>query len=230
MNEVEVLTVNEKGWTDKYLAEETKATRFTDDTIDRILKIQDDSKKMGHFKRKYFYKFKNKLAEKIAIYQTATEGETLRLVSFKLYMDYVRAYDIQKLNPSIKRVDEPLKRGQLIYYTVPKISNVFQPTGIPIRAQDGEGTISLNYRITKDISRWVQLFKNNIIYLKNPNKVRPGDVLYYNTDWNFSSDPAGRTKIPEVIYSSSDVEYMFLMKANLLNLKESCRTTIGYLW
>ena len=111
----------------------------------------------------------------------------------------------------------------LIYYEIPIYSNVFQPTGIPIRAQEGEGLVGINYRVSKDVTKWVELFKQNTIYVKNPHDVKRGDVLYYNADWNFSTDPAQRTVIPEVIYSSSDVEYHFLMKANLFSSEgKSC--------
>ena len=216
MDEIEVLTVNQKNWSDQYLADETKATRFTENPIEKILSVQNEAQKWDMLKRKFFYSFKNKLAGKIGIYQTAVEGETLRLVSFKLYMDHIRAYDIQKLNPHIKKIDDPIKRNALIYYEIPVYSSVFQPTGIPIRAQKGEGLISLNYRISHDVTKWVELYKNNMIYLKNPHKLKEGDVLYYDAEWNLSSDPAGRTIIPEVIYSSSDLEYYFLMQANLL--------------
>ena len=221
MNEVEILTIKEQNWTKKYLADETQAGRFKDETIDRIIQIQDKARKWDILKRKYFYTFKNKYAGKIGIYQTAAEGESLRLISFKLYMDHIRAYDIQKLNPSIKKIDESLPRQMLVYYQIPEYSNVFQPKGIPIQAQDGEGLVALNYRITKDIAKWVDLFKMNTIFIKSPHDVKRGDVLYYNADWNFSMDPARRSIIPEVIYSSSDIEYHFLMKANLFSSQGS---------
>jgi hypothetical protein len=221
MNEVEILTINEKKWTTKYLSDETQAGRFTDDSIDRMLKIQNKRKKWDVLKRKFFYTFKNKNAGKIGIYQTAAEGESLRLISFKLYMDHIRAYDIQKLNPTIKKIDESLSRKMLIYYEIPEFSNVFQARGIPIRAQKGEGLVGVNYRVTKDIVKWVELFKFNTIYIKSPHDIKRGDILYYNADWNFSSDPAQRTSIPEVIYSSSDVEYHFLMKANMFSSQGS---------
>ena len=105
----------------------------------------------------------------------------------------------------------------LIYYEIPEYSNVFQPTGIPIRAQQGEGLLALNYRVTKDVTKWVEMFKMNTIYIKSPHDLKRGDVLYYNAEWNFSTDPGGRTTIPEVIFSSSDIEYHYLMKANLFS-------------
>lgn len=220
-NEIEILTVNEKNATKKYLADETKVTRFTDTRIEKILQIQNERRKWDFLRRKFFYTFKNKHAGKIGMYQTAAEGESLRLISFKLYMDHIRAYDLQKLNPRIKKIDESLPRKMLIYYEIPEYSNVFQPTGIPIRAQEGEGLIALNYRVTKDITKWVELFKMNTIYIKSPHDVQRGDVLYYNANWNFSTDPGGRTKIPEVIYSSSDIEYHYLFKANLFSSEGS---------
>ena len=64
----------------------------------KILKIQNERRKWDILRRKYFYTFKNKHAGKIGMYQTAAEGESLRLISFKLYMDHIRAYDLQKLN------------------------------------------------------------------------------------------------------------------------------------
>ncbi len=221
MNEIEILTLKEKQWTLEYIAEETQAGRFTDDSVTRMLAIQNKRMKWDLLRRKYFYSFKNKHVGKIGIYQTAAEGESLRLVSFKLYMDHMRAYDIQKLNPSIKKIDESLPRKMLIYYEIPEYSNVFQPRGIPIRAQEGEGMAGINYRVSKDITKWVETFKMNTIYIKNPHDVQRGDVLYYNADWNFSTDPARRSIIPEVIYSSSDVEYHFLMKANLFSSEGS---------
>lgn len=217
LNEVEILTVNERNSSTKYLAEETQATRFTDTKIEKILKIQNERRKWDILRRKYFYTFKNKHAGKIGMYQTAAEGESLRLISFKLYMDHIRAYDLQKLNPRIKKIDESLPRKMFIYYEIPEYSNVFQPKGIPIRAQEGDGLLALNYRITKDVSQWVELFKMNTIYIKSPHDVKRGDVLYYNAEWNFSTDPGGRTTIPEVIFSSSDIEYHYLMKANLFS-------------
>ena len=106
------------------------------------------------------------------IYQTAAEGESLRLISFKLYMDHIRAYDLQKLNPRIKKIDESLPRKMFVYYEIPEYSNVFQPRGIPIRAQDGEGLLSLNYRETKDDTQWVEIFKMNTIYIKSPHDIK----------------------------------------------------------
>ena len=213
MNEVEILTIEERNWSLKHISDKTQANRFIEDPIERMLVVQDKHLKWEILKRKFFFSFKNKYAGKIGIYQTATEGESLRLISFKLYMDHIRAYDIQKLNPNIKKIDESLPRKMLLYYVIPEYSTVFQPNGIPIRVQENEGIIGLNYRITKDITNWIELYKKNTIYIKSPHDLKRGDVLYYNTEWNLSTDPPKRTNIPEVIFSSSDVEYHYMSKA-----------------
>ena len=44
---------------------------------------------------------------------------------------------------------------------------------------------------------------------------------YYNPEWSFAIDPGRRLVVPEVIFSSSDIEYHYLMKANQLSSKGS---------
>jgi nucleoid-associated protein YgaU len=105
------------------------------------------------------------------------EGDTLMLISFKLYGDYRKWREVASQNPGIN--PNALKKGTVINYIKPSAEFVWNPEGVPHLIRQGEtlGTISNEKYGTP--KKWKDIWENNKPMIINPNLIFAGFTLYY---------------------------------------------------
>ncbi len=108
---------------------------------------------------------------------TVQSGDTMMLVSFKVYGDYTRWKSIANLNSQVNA--QALVAGETLKYKLPSEKFEWRPNGTPylIRTGDTLGTISKDKYGTA--SKWKSLWENNRPMIKNPNLIFAGFTLYY---------------------------------------------------
>ena len=108
------------------------------------------------------------------------KGDTLLLISFKVYGDYRKWRQILAENPGVSA--DKLTAGKLLKYTQPKNQFEWIKRGNAhlILKGDTLGTISNQYYGT--IKRWKDIYKNNQPMILDPNLIFAGFTLYYVPD------------------------------------------------
>lgn len=108
------------------------------------------------------------------------KGDTLMLISFKLYGDYRKWKQIRDANPGININD--LAAGTLLKYPKPAVEFTWQPKGLPYLIKRGDylGSISLDKYGT--YKRWKDIWNNNKPMIKDPNLIFAGFTIYYIPD------------------------------------------------
>lgn len=122
-----------------------------------------------------------KTTDQVREYVTS-KGDTLMLISFKIYGDYSKWKEIKEMNKSVlAKKKGPLKSGITLKYLTPSVDFIQQANGEPylIKMKDTLGRISKKVYSTK--KRWKDIWKNNA-YIKNPNIIFAGFTLFYVKD------------------------------------------------
>jgi nucleoid-associated protein YgaU len=111
---------------------------------------------------------------------TVEEGDTLMLVAFKLYGDYLKWRDIKRANPQLQSLD--LIPGTTLNYEKPAIPFVWSRNGNPHLIKRGESLSIISRSIYGKMQRWPEIFDNNRPMIKDPNLIFAGFTLYYVPD------------------------------------------------
>ena len=108
------------------------------------------------------------------------KGDTLLLISFKVYGDYRKWRQILAENPGVSA--DNLIAGKMLKYTQPETPFEWIRKGNAhlILKGDTLGTISNQYYGT--IKRWKDIYKNNQPMILDPNLIFAGFTLYYVSD------------------------------------------------
>lgn len=109
---------------------------------------------------------------------TVQEGETLMMISFKLYGDYLKWREISHLNSDIITDGQTVSAGMQIKYSAPSEAFVFNPTGNPYLIKWGDTLGKISNNVYGEISQWKQIWKNNEPLIKNPNKIYAGFTIF----------------------------------------------------
>jgi len=183
---------------------------------DAILKMNEDAQKqmlIEVLKKKYFFQFKSKIAGQVGIYQVSKDGETPRMIAFKLYADPLKARDLIKMNPELKHDEQSLKGDSLVFYVVPEVANIFRKDGIPYNVIKNDWITKISKEIFNDMKKWIKIWRNNDVFTRNPHLIKVGDLLYWYPKWYKVKDLTERNKLPKRKMSSSEVESFFIMEA-----------------
>lgn len=108
---------------------------------------------------------------------TVEQGDTLMLISFKIYGDYRRWRELANQNAGVDL--KKLKAGTVLNYVAPEKKFVWNPEGLPhlIRKNETLGSISSDkYGTTK---KWKDIWNNNKPMIIDPNLIFEGFTLYY---------------------------------------------------
>lgn len=108
---------------------------------------------------------------------TVAKGDTLMLISFKLYGDYRKWKELSKENPNIN--SSSLTEGQIISYQVPSQKFEWNPKGLPHLIQLGETLGSISHQKYGTTKKWKSIFENNKPMIIDPNVIFAGFTLYY---------------------------------------------------
>ncbi len=115
---------------------------------------------------------------KFAYYQVQ-KGDSLMLVSFKVYGDYRKWKKIYHLNESTLKNNTELSSGMNLKYEVSEDKFTWNPEGNPylIKTDDTLGKIS--NEVYKKPIYWRYIYDNNRPLIRNPNLIFAGFTLYY---------------------------------------------------
>jgi uncharacterized protein YcfL len=115
---------------------------------------------------------------KFAYYQVQ-KGDSLMLVSFKVYGDYRKWKTIYHLNESSLKNNTALSAGMNLKYQVSEEKFSWNPVGNPylIKTDDTLGKIS--NEVYKKPLYWKYIYDNNRPLIRNPNLIFAGFTLYY---------------------------------------------------
>lgn len=114
------------------------------------------------------------------------KGDSLMLISFKIYGDYRKWRGLKEMNPGIK--SGALLEGTTLSYNEPLEKFIWNPKGQPYLIKDGDslGTISEDKYGT--VNKWKSLWENNKPMIHDPNLIFAGFTLYYVADREIASE------------------------------------------
>lgn len=109
---------------------------------------------------------------------TVEKSETLMIISFKLFGDYSKWKELMKMNEETLKGSTRTYEGMKLNYLPPINEFVWAPSGNPYLIRNGDtlGTISNSSYGT--IKYWKNIWKNNDVLIKDPNKIFTGFTLY----------------------------------------------------
>lgn len=112
-------------------------------------------------------------------YYQVQKGDSLMLVSFKVYGDYRKWKKIYHLNETELKNSTSLSSGMNLKYEVPEEKFTWNPEGSPylIKSDDTLGKISAN--VYQKPIYWKYIYDNNRTLIRNPNLIFAGFTLYY---------------------------------------------------
>lgn len=110
---------------------------------------------------------------------TVEKGETLMMISFKLYGDYARWREIAGINQQVLNGGTELSEGMVLRYLSTGKDFEWNPKGNPylIKWGDTLGTISKD--VYGKTGRWKEIWYNNRPLVKDPDKIFAGFTLFY---------------------------------------------------
>lgn len=110
------------------------------------------------------------------------KGDTLMIISFRIYGDYRRWKDLAKANPDLKNSNYDLTNIKKINFEVPTSSFKWEPLGEQylIKHNDTLGSISKDFYNTS--RRWKEIYHNNRPLIRWPNLIFAGFTIYYVPD------------------------------------------------
>jgi carbamoylphosphate synthase large subunit len=108
-------------------------------------------------------------------------GDTLMLVAYQVLGDYQKWPEIAKLNKEVLGAKTTLEKGQKLRFIKREITNAENPMGSPylIKPRDTLGGVS--NKVYGTIRLWDELYFNNKNFIKNPNVLYSGFVVFYPT-------------------------------------------------
>ena len=107
---------------------------------------------------------------------TAKNGETLMMISFKVYGDYRRWKEIASYN-SIGQND--VRSGMQIRYQKPSSEFSWNPEGLPYLIKRGDTLATISDDKYGTVKKWRMIYENNQPLIRDPNLIYAGFTLYY---------------------------------------------------
>lgn len=109
---------------------------------------------------------------------TVQKGDTLMLISFKIYGDYARWRDLANNNPQLANF-QSLTEGDVLNYQVPAEQFNWQPEGNPYLIKRNDTLVSISQDLYSTHKRWRHLYEHNKPLIKDPNVIFAGFTIYY---------------------------------------------------
>lgn len=125
---------------------------------------------------------------------TVEGGDTLMLISFKLYGDYSQWKSIQQLNPELSS-SASLKAGTKIKVVQPNEEFVWKPEGSPYLIKRNDTLRKISVSLYETERNWDHLYKHNSRLIKNPDIIYAGFTIYYLDAEQLNRDPANTAAV-----------------------------------
>jgi hypothetical protein len=111
---------------------------------------------------------------------TVEQGDTLMLISYKLFGDWRLWRHFEEWNPDITRRAHQLKSGESLRYDFSFIVDRHTPRGLPYLVVEGDTLGKISHNVYNDHGeRWQAIFENNRYQIYDPNLIFAGFTLYY---------------------------------------------------
>ncbi|MDC1175196.1 LysM peptidoglycan-binding domain-containing protein [Bacteriovoracaceae bacterium] len=115
------------------------------------------------------------IGEEIGEY-TVARGETLMMVSFKVYGDYRNWKEIRSFNGLSSNM---VAEGTVVRYKKPTQEFVWNPEGLPYLIKSGDTLVTISKDKYGTASKWNYIYDNNKPLIRDPNLIFAGFTLYY---------------------------------------------------
>lgn len=119
-------------------------------------------------------------------YYRVQKGDTLMMISFKIYGDYRKWKELAQWNKD--KLKTKMSAGTELKYYVPNERFGWAPVGLPHLVKTGEtlGIISKDKYGTP--KKWKSIYENNRPLIRNPNLIFAGFTLYYQPTRQLASE------------------------------------------
>ncbi|MBC7711984.1 MAG: LysM peptidoglycan-binding domain-containing protein [Rhizobacter sp.] len=112
------------------------------------------------------------------------KGDTLMMVSFKIYGDYRKWKDIKSWNKNIKKYHE----GVELKYQVPDSKFGWMPSGLPYLVKSGDTLQIISMEKYSTTRKWKSIYNNNRPLIRDPNLIFAGFTIYYQPTRELASE------------------------------------------
>jgi LysM repeat protein len=129
-------------------------------------------------------------------FYTVEKGDTLMLISFKLYGDYAKWKNIQNLNPEIS-TSANLVAGRQIKIIKPSEEFSWQPSGSPYLIKRNDSLQKISENLYETPNNWNHLYEHNKPLIKNPDVIFAGFTIFYLSAQELNRDPATAQRTEE---------------------------------
>ncbi len=115
---------------------------------------------------------------------TVEKGDTLMLVSFKLFGDYRKWRDLQAMNGDL--VAGGLKAGSVLKYN--STGFTWNPQGLPYLIKSGDSLSGISQDKYGTWKRWKEIYENNQPMIRDANLIFAGFTIYYVPERDIASE------------------------------------------
>ena len=124
-------------------------------------------------------------AEEVAVKTSGIEsyevqaGDTLMLIAFKIYGDYLKWRSLAELNNDTLAGNYNLEKGMKIKYESPASRFDWNPAGDPYLIARGDTLGKISTKVYNTPKHWQDIWENNKPMIKSPSLIFAGFTLYY---------------------------------------------------
>jgi nucleoid-associated protein YgaU len=112
-------------------------------------------------------------------YYEVQAGDTLMLIAFKIYGDYLKWKNIARLNEAQLSGNYALTKGMRIKYESPASRFNWNPAGDPYLIVRGDTLGKISNKVYSTPKYWKDIWENNKPMIKSPSLIFAGFTLYY---------------------------------------------------
>ena len=109
---------------------------------------------------------------------TVKQNDTLMLIAFQIYGDYLKWRELYALNEDILRGNHDLPVGLVLKFKSPE-NPYHPPEGNPYLIKRGDSLSLISQKVYGNWEEWPQIYKNNPRQIKDPNLIFTGLTLFY---------------------------------------------------
>ncbi|MBC7427525.1 MAG: hypothetical protein H7336_02865 [Bacteriovorax sp.] len=112
------------------------------------------------------------------------KGDTLMMVSFKIYGDYRKWKELKSWNKNVKHFRE----GVEVKYQMPDSKFGWMPSGLPYLVKTGDTLQIISMDKYATTRKWKTIYNNNRPLIRNPNLIFAGFTIYYQPTRELASE------------------------------------------
>ena len=112
-------------------------------------------------------------------YYEVQAGDTLMLIAFKIYGDYLKWRSLAELNNETLTGNYNLEKGMKIKYASPASRFDWNPAGDPYLIARGDTLGKISTKVYNTPKHWQDIWENNKPMIKSPSLIFAGFTLYY---------------------------------------------------